>query len=86
MEDFILDKTQRARYNLDNIVKVRDESGNLIGRFVSDSMFREMFEAWADSFVTKEEIEAARKDYQKNGGLTTSEAIAYVRRAAGETS
>lgn len=85
MEDFILDAAQRARLrDLDTIVKVRDESGRLIGRFVSDALFRDLFEAWADSQVTKEELEAARKSFREEGGLSTAEAIAYVRKMAGE--
>jgi hypothetical protein len=84
MEDFIVDASQRAKFNFDNIVKVRDESGKLIGRFLPDALFREMFEAWADSQVTKEELDAARKAYREEGGLTTAEAIAYIKRLAGE--
>jgi hypothetical protein len=85
MPEITLNADQMAQLNgLDGVVKVRDESGRPIGRLVSDSLYRAMFEAWAASPVTAEEIEAGRKAYRAEGGLSTAEAIAYIRRVAGE--
>lgn len=85
MNEFILDAAQRAKLNgLDTIMKVRDETGRLVGHFLPDALFRGLFEAWADSPVTREELEAGRQAYREEGGLPTAEAIEYVRRVAGE--
>ena len=86
MTGITLDESLRARLNgLNTIVPVRDESGGFVGQFLPQDMFEKMFEAWANSEVTEEEIEAARQEYRDKGGLTTKEAIEYVRRHAGES-
>jgi hypothetical protein len=85
MAEITLSSDQMAQLNgLNEVVKVRDESGHPIGRLVPDSLYRAMFEAWATSPVTLEEVEAGRKAYRAEGGLSTAEAIAYIRRVAGE--
>jgi hypothetical protein len=85
MPEITLSTDQMAQLNgLNEVVKVRDQSGRPVGRLVPDSLYRAMFEAWASSPITPEEIEAGRKTYRAEGGLSTAEAIAFIRRVAGE--
>lgn len=85
MPEITLSADQLAQLNgLDGVVKVRDEAGRSLGRLVPDPLYRAMFEAWAASPVTPDEIEAGRKAYRAEGGLSTAEAIAYIRQVAGE--
>jgi len=85
MAAIVLDDALRAKLNgLNAIVPVKDEAGQFVGRFLPESIFLRMFEAWADSEVTDEELDAASKAFQERGGLSTAEAIRYVRRMAGE--
>jgi hypothetical protein len=82
-----LDESLRARLNgLNTIVPVRDEAGAFVGYFVPQETYDTMFEAWANSEVTESELGAARQEYREHGGLTTAEAIAYIKRLAGEPS
>jgi hypothetical protein len=85
MTGIVLDDALRAKLNgLNTIVPVKDEAGKFVGRFLPESLFLRMFEAWADSEVTDAELEAASQAFRERGGLATAEAIQYVRRAAGE--
>jgi len=85
MTGIVLDESLRAKLNgLNTIVSVRDEAGRCVGQFLPQDMFEMMFEAWADSDVTDEELAAASREYREKGGLPTKEAIDYVRRLAGE--
>ena len=85
MTGIVLDDALRAKLNgLNTIVPVKDEAGHFIGRFLPEAMFLRLFEAWADSEVTDAELDAASEDYRRRGGLSTAEAIRYVRRMAGE--
>lgn len=85
MSAIVLDDALRARLNgLNAIVPLKDETGRFLGAFLPWNMFDAMFEAWADSEVTDEELDAASAAFRVKGGLSTAEAIEYVRRAAGE--
>jgi hypothetical protein len=85
MSAIVLDDNLRTKLNgLNTIVPVKDEAGRFVGRFLPESIFLRMFEAWADSEVTDEELDAASKAYRERGGLPTAEAIDYVRRMSGE--
>lgn len=85
MNAIVLDDALRAKLNgLNTIVPVQDEAGKVVGGFLPESLFRQMFEAWADSEVTDAELAAGSEAYKREGGLPTAEAIAYVRRTAGE--
>ena len=61
-----------------------DESGQTLGHFVPEGEYRKLLWAWANSEVTDEELDEAREEYRLHGGLTTAEAIAYIRTQAGE--
>ncbi|MBO0698402.1 MAG: hypothetical protein J2P46_08415 [Zavarzinella sp.] len=85
MTDIVLDDALRAKLNgLNTIVPVKDEAGKFVGRFLPESLFLRLFEAWADSEVTDAELDAASQAFRERGGLPTTEAIQYVRRMAGE--
>jgi hypothetical protein len=84
MSAIVLDDVLRAKLNgLNAVVPIKDEAGQFVGAFLPKSMFDAMFEAWADSEVTDEELDAASKAFRMKGGLPTAEAIQYVRRMAG---
>jgi len=85
MTGIVLDDALRAKLNgLNAFVPVKDEAGQFVGGFLPKSMFDAMFEAWADSEVMDDELDAASEAFRKKGGLPTAEAIRYVRRMAGE--
>ncbi len=85
MNAITLDESLRAKLNgLNTIVTVRDEAGHDVGQFLPQDLFETLFEAWANSEVTDEELETASKAYPEMGGLPTKEAIDYIRRVVGE--
>jgi hypothetical protein len=85
MSAIVLDEALRAKLNgLNAVVPLKDEAGRFVGAFLPSNVFDAMFEAWADSEVTDEELDAASEAFHRKGGLPTAEAIQYVRRMAGE--
>jgi hypothetical protein len=85
MEKLTITPDLRARLNgLNHTLEMCDESGLTLGRFVLEEEYRQFLWAWANSEVTEEELENSRKEYREHGGLTTAEAIAYIKKLAGE--
>lgn len=53
-------------------LELRDEAGNLLGYFLPPARHRELFEAWARSPVTDDELDRARG---QAGGRTLPEIL-----------
>ncbi len=58
-----------------------DETGVTKAVALPPELYREMFHAWADSVFDPATLERAR---QESGGMTTAEAVAYLRKVASE--
>lgn len=84
MGKLILDDDLRAKLNgLNEAVEVCDPSGKTVGHFIPDDLYMKFLMAWAKvEFSTPE---AAREraeslaEYRAGKGLTTAEAIAYLK-------
>jgi hypothetical protein len=85
MSAVVIDSALRAKLNgLNQELEFRDEAGNLIGYFLPPKRHEKLLYAWAKSQVSDEELEEARRDYQKNGGLTTDQVLAHLERVIRE--
>ena len=79
MSKITLDAELRAKLNgLADQLEVCDETGNTVGHFVPEELYRDLLQSWAKNEFTDAEIEQARQEVKAEGGLTTSEAIAYI--------
>jgi hypothetical protein len=82
MEKVVLDAATRARLgSLVGQVALADESGNTFAYVLPPDLYHRLT-ASSDAEPTPEEREAARDEYRRAGGLTTVEAIAFVRGGA----
>ena len=81
MSKITLDAELRAKLNgLNEQLEVCDESGNTVGHFVPEDLYRDLLRSWAKTEFTDAEIEQARQEVKAEGGLTTSEAIAFIQK------
>ncbi|VTT97308.1 unnamed protein product [Gemmataceae bacterium] len=58
-----------------------DESGATRAVALPPELYQEMFHVWADSVFDKDSLDRARRE---PGGMSTPEAIAYLRKVAAE--
>ena len=81
MSDFIVDSEMRKKLNgLNETIRVRDEHGNTLGRFVPEGEFIDLLYIWAHKeFADKDE---RAKALAEPGGYTTAEAIKYLNEVA----
>lgn len=80
MEKVILDAELRAKLRgLSGEITLADESGKPLAYVLPADLYHQVMEAWFDREPTAEEREAAREEYRRHGGLTTPEAIEFVR-------
>lgn len=63
MNKVIIDPTLRAKlHGFANQVELCDESGQTVGHFVPDSVYREFLRVWADARLSDDELERRRKE------------------------
>lgn len=84
MGKVILDDDLRAKLNgLNEVVEVCEPTGRTVGVFLPEELYKEYVMAWArKEFSTPEaarEREAALRDYRAGKGMTTEQAIAYLK-------
>jgi hypothetical protein len=71
MDRITLDDNLRTKLNgLSSPVAVCDESGQVIGHFLSDDYYKKLMYAWLKSQHTDEELE---KDLEQTGGRPLAE-------------
>ena len=88
MSKIILDAELRTKFNVtQSMTEVCDPHGTTVGFFVTPARFRELMYAWAKTEFTDDEAERAWNDYQRNGGVSTQEALERAKkgRRSGET-
>ncbi len=83
MGTIILDETLRARLNgMNETLEIRDEKGELVGRFVPEEEYMRMLYDWAKAEFAREEAEEAARGivrkWDGTNGKTGAEAIAYL--------
>lgn len=80
MQKIILDAATRAKLGpLAGQLALADEAGNTVAYVLPPDLYHRLMAAWEEPEPTPEEREAAREEYRRAGGLTTAEAIAFVR-------
>lgn len=84
MGKVILDDDLRAKLNgLNEVVEVCETTGRTVGVFLPEEMYQAYVMAWAKAeFSTPEarrEREEALADYRAGKGMTTEQAIAYLK-------
>jgi hypothetical protein len=80
MEKVIVDADGRVKLNEHTgEVEIADPLGRTLGYFVPPEQYDEMQYAWLNRDLTLEERQAIQEEYRTNAGLTTAEAIEYVR-------
>lgn len=63
MSRVILDHQLRSKLNgVDEQVEFCDESGNIVGRFVPEALYRELLVAWSKSRLSDEELARRRQE------------------------
>jgi hypothetical protein len=63
MSRVILDQQMRSKLNgLNEQVEICDESGNTLGHFVPESLYREFLVAWSRSNLSDEDLERRRQE------------------------
>ena len=83
MNKVVLDPSSRAKLNgLNEHLEVCDENGHTLGFFLPPDLHHKLLYAWAKSQFTDEEIAQARREIMAEGGLTTSQAVAYLEKVA----
>ena len=81
MSKIIFDDQMRSRLNVaQSMTEVCDANDTTVGYFVSPEQFEKMMYAWAKTQFTDEEAERAWDDYQRDGGVSTSEALERAKR------
>lgn len=80
MRKVILDEniSEQLR-NSKGYAELHNSAGDRIGYFLPPSAFVKVMYAWAKQDITDEEVEAAERDFEQNGGLTTSEVLEHLR-------
>jgi hypothetical protein len=85
MSELILDADLRQRLNGGTPgTKIRDESGRVVGYFLSADEYANLFASYTADLDTPEAIEEARREMLAGGGVTTAELLerfAKMRRA-----
>jgi hypothetical protein len=67
----MLDSQTRSKLNgLDEQMEICDESGNTLGRFLPESLYRELLLAWAKADLPEHELQRRR---QEPSGRTLAE-------------
>ena len=80
MEKIVIDAETRAKLRgLSGELALADESGNTLAYVLPPDVYEQVMNAWYDRELTPEERQSLREEYQTNGGLSTPEAIEYVR-------
>lgn len=70
MNRVVVDESVRAKlWNVEE-VELCDESGQKIGHFLSDDLYRRLLYDWANAQITDEELERRRR---QPGGRTLAE-------------
>ena len=83
MNKVILDPSLRAKlHGLREHLEVCDENGHTLGFFLPPTLHDKLLYAWAKSQITDEEIAQARREIKTEGGLTTTQAVAYLEQVA----
>ena len=63
MSRVMLDPQLRSKLNgLDDQVEICDESGKTLGRFVPESLYRELLLAWAKADLPDDELQRRRHE------------------------
>ncbi len=63
MSRVMLDSQLRAKLNgLDDAVEICDESGNTLGRFLPESLYRDLLLAWSKADLPDAELQRRRKE------------------------
>jgi hypothetical protein len=71
----ILDKAVRARFDHLDEADLCDESGRIIGHFLSEQSYRRLVYDWANAQVTDEELQ---RRLNEPGGCTLAEIRAHL--------
>ena len=80
MSKVIIDQALRSQLTkLSDQAELCDESGRTLGYFLPPEAYLKFLYAQAKTEVTEEELEEARQDYKKRGGVTTAEILAHLR-------
>ena len=83
MGKITLDPQLKEKLNgLNEQLEVCDEMGKTVGHFLPAALYRDLVRAWARAEFSDAEIEQARQELRKEGGLTTAEAIALLQETA----
>ncbi len=59
---------------------VTDEAGKPLAYVLPPALYQRVMDAWLNREPTPEDLEAAREEYREKGGLSTAEAIEFVRK------
>jgi hypothetical protein len=91
MSKVILDDDLRAKLNgLNEVVPVCEPDGRSVGVFMPEETYQAYLAMWAKAeFATPEAVrdrEAALRDYRAGQGMTTEQAITYLKGLRGESS
>jgi hypothetical protein len=80
MGKLVLDESVRkALSELGGEVELCDETGRAVGYFLSPEAYERWLYALAKAEVSDVELEEAREDYRKHGGLTTAQVLDHLR-------
>ena len=85
MSKVILDDHLRAKLNgLDEVVEICEPSGRTVGVFLPEEFYNDLLVLWAKKeFSTPEALKErteALADYRAGRGMTTAQAIAYLKK------
>ncbi|MBX9627502.1 MAG: hypothetical protein K2X82_27120 [Gemmataceae bacterium] len=79
MEKIVVDAELGAKLDGKNRqVVLADASGRMLGYFMPPNILFHLLTGRFDREPTREEIDAAREDYRKNGGYTTAEVLGHL--------
>ncbi len=70
MVKMTVDPNLEARFRELKEAEICDESGQTLGRFLSEEMYRRLLYEWVNAQVTDEEL---RQSFQQPGGKTLTE-------------
>jgi hypothetical protein len=87
MSKLILDEATKAKLSqVSGEVELYDAAGQKVGHFLTPDAYQKRMYDIAKAMVSDEELEEAREDYRKNGGVTTAEVLAHLRSLDGNGS
>jgi hypothetical protein len=79
MDQFVLDEATAAQLTqVNGEVDLVDPSGRKIGVFLTPEAYLQLCYDIALSIPSDKELEEARQDYKKNGGVTTAQILAQL--------